>query len=150
MKIAFTVILLILAVLACGCTTAAPSAATATATPASATTPAIPNLIGTWTGTMLGYDEGTGFSDYNNAPMSMVITEQKGRIFAGTVQWTLNNIESSNPVAGVIGRDGKTFAMTEKDSGYTTGQIIGTDEVELTFLHSSTPYSVAIDTLKRV
>lgn len=148
MKIALTILLVILAVLACGCTATAPSATPAAATTA-APAPITPNLLGTWTGTMLGYEERTGFTDYGKMPITMVVTEQQGRLFSGYLKFGVNSTQTL-AMAGVIGRDGKTFAIVENVNGYTTGEFIGTDTIELTHVDDADPYSVAIDTLKRV
>jgi hypothetical protein len=148
MKIALTILLVILAVLACGCTATAPSATPAAATPA-APAPITPNLLGTWIGTMLGYEERIGFTDYGKMPITMVVTEQQGRLFSGYLKFGVNSTQTL-AMAGVIGRDGKTFAIVENVNGYTTGEFIGTDTIELTHVDDADPYSVAIDTLKRV
>jgi hypothetical protein len=148
MKIALMILLVILAVLACGCTATAPSATPAAATPA-APAPITPNLLGTWTGTMLGYEERIGFTDYGKMPITMVVTEQQGRLFSGYLKFGVNSTQTL-AMAGVIGRDGKTFAIVENINGYTTGELIGTDTIELTHVDDADPYSVAIDTLKRV
>ena len=145
MKTAFTVLVIIIAVLACGCTAAAPAA-----TPAPATTPAIPSLIGTWTGPMQGYDEGTGFTDYPNLTLTMTITEQHGRLFAGDMVFRANGTEEKSGFAGAIGRDGRTLSITEQDDGYCSGEVLGADEIELTYVQAGSPYSVAIDSFKRV
>jgi hypothetical protein len=148
MKLALTIILVILAVLACGCTATAPSATPAAATPA-APVPTTPNLLGTWIGTMLGYEERIGFTDYGKMPITMVVTEQQGRLFSGYLKFGVNSTQTL-AMAGVIGRDGKTFAIVENVNGYTRGEFIGTDTIELTHVDDADPYSVAIDTLKRV
>jgi hypothetical protein len=148
MKLALTIILIILAVIACGCTATAPSATPAAATPA-APVPTTPNLLGTWIGTMLGYEERIGFTDYGKMPITMVVTEQQGRLFSGYLKFGVNSTQTL-AMAGVIGRDGKTFAIVENINGYTTGEFIGTDTIELTHVDDADPYSVAIDTLKRV
>jgi len=148
MKIALTIILVIVAVLACGCTATAPSATPAAATTA-APVPTTPNLLGTWIGTMLGYEERIGFTDYGKMPITMVVTEQQGRLFSGYLKFGVNSTQTL-AMAGVIGRDGKTFAIVENVNGYTTGEFIGTDTIELTHVDDADPYSVAIDTLKRV
>jgi hypothetical protein len=145
MKTAITVLVIILAVLASGCTAAAPAAS-----PVPTTSPAIPGLIGTWTGPMQGYDEGTGFSDYPNFTLAMKITEQHGRIFAGDMIFTANGTQEKFGFAGAIGRDGKTLSITEQDDGYCSGEIVGPDEIELTYVQAGSPYSVAIDSFKRV
>jgi len=148
MKTALTLIFLIAAVLACGCTapsSPAPAVPAATGTPA-----AIPNLTGTWAGPMTGYDESTGFTDYRNDTIAMVVTGQKDRVFNGYFRFFWNGSEQTLGFAGVIGRDGRTLSIVEKDSGYTSGEIISADEIELTYRDAATPYSVAIDSLKRV
>ncbi len=155
--ITFTMLLVLaLALTAAGCTSAQPPAAPVTTAaetpvqaPAASVTAVTPNLIGTWSGPMQGYDEGSGFSDYNKTPMYMVITEQQGRIFAGYLTFGMTGTESRYPVAGVISRDGSTFTLTEKDNGYSQGAIIAPDEIEITWAKDATPFSVAIDTLKR-
>jgi len=148
MKIALITVLVVLTVLACGCTAKTPAATIPTAsTPSS--NPAIPNLIGTWTGPMQTYDEGTGFSDFGNVPISLVITEQKGRIFAGSLQFVVNGTRTSTPIAGVIGRDGRTFSLMERSYGYATGDIVAENIIELTWMHDGSPYGVALDTLMK-
>jgi hypothetical protein len=97
---------------------------------------------------MLGYEEGIGFTDYNRLPITMVVTEQKDRLFAGHLKF--GNRTETLAIAGVISRDGRTFALVENVNGYTTGELTGTDTIELTHVDDSDPYSVALDTLKRV
>lgn len=142
MKRACITILLILAVLACGCTTA-PQAA-----PAQKET-AIPNLIGTWTGPLAGYEESIGFTDYNKTRMSMVVTGQEGRIIAGHFIFTFSGSESIVPMAGVIGHDGRTVSLVEKDNGYSHGTLIADDEFEFIWAKDTTPFGTALNVLKR-
>jgi hypothetical protein len=150
MKIALTSLILVFVVLACGCTATAPASQTTTAaTTLAAATLTPQNLIGTWTGTMQGYEEGTGFTDYGSMPITMVVTEQQGRLFAGHLKFGFNSTETL-ACAGVIGRDGRTFALVENVNGYTTGELISADTIELTHVDDAEPYSVALDTLKRV
>ncbi|MDD4136905.1 MAG: hypothetical protein PHT99_03300 [Methanoregula sp.] len=158
MKSALTLLVVILAVLACGCTAAAPSGTVSSlaATPAATGTPvataavSIPDLTGTWTGTMQGYDEDLGFTDYPNLTMKLTVDQQHNRLFSGHLVFSGNGTGSTVDMAGVISRDGTTFTMVEKGSGYTTGTVLGKDEIELTHLYDGEPYSVAVDTLKRV
>ncbi|MFA5268508.1 MAG: hypothetical protein WC379_11105 [Methanoregula sp.] len=149
MKSAFTILVLILAVIACGCTASAPATAPAV-TPAPTTSPVIPDLKGTWTGPMQGYDQGTGFSDYPTLGVKMTITEQKGRVFAGDVVFTANGTDSKSGFAGTIGRDGRTLSIAEEAGGYCTGEIVGENEMELIYMEDGSPYSIAIDSFKRV
>jgi hypothetical protein len=155
MKIRAIILFVILAVLTSGCTgtTAsgtAPTLAALPVTPGPAAAPALPDLTGTWTGPTQGYDEGTGFTDYPGLSLALNVTEQHGRLFSGRVEFTMNGTRSSLPVAGVISRDGTTFSMVEKGAGYSTGVVLAKNEIELTYMDDNTPFSAAIDTLKRV
>jgi hypothetical protein len=76
MKTAFTLLGLTIAVFVCGCMAAAPAQTTA---------PAVPSLVGTWTGSKQGYDEAGGFTDYPFLKATMTITEQHGRLFSGYI-----------------------------------------------------------------
>jgi hypothetical protein len=148
MRSILCILIVVLAVLASGCTSSAPAPGPAVQTPAAV--PVIPDLTGTWAGPMKGYDEGVGFSNYSNETMTFIVTDQKDRIFSGRLVFTYNGTQESVGVVGVISRDGRSFTMTEKDNGYTFGQILPNNEIELTYLHDTTPYSAAIDTLRRV
>jgi hypothetical protein len=129
MKTALAILVIIIAVLATGCTTSAP-AAPVTPVPTQAV---IPSIFGTWTGTMQGYEEGIGFTDHNKKEITMVVTEQQGRIFAGYLTFGTNTSRKI-PMAGVVSRDGKTFAMVEDVNGYTTREFVGNDEIQLTHI----------------
>ena len=152
MRSVLCILIVVLAVIACGCTSPDPAQTPSSAPGIEATIapPVIPDLTGTYTGPMRGYDEGTGFSDYSNETMKFIVTDQKDRIFAGRLVFTFNGTQESVGVAGVIAPDGKSFVMAEKDNGYTTGWILPDNGIELAYLHDATPYSAAIDTLKRV
>ena len=148
MRSVLCILIVVFAVLACGCTSSAPAPAPVVQTPPAA--PVIPDLTGTWTGTMKGYDESVGISESSNSTMEFIVTDQKDRIFAGRILLTNNGTRQSIGVAGAISRDGRSFSMAEKDDGYAIGQILSQDEIEFTYLHDVTPYSVSIDTLRRV
>jgi hypothetical protein len=153
MKILVTTLILVIALLACGCTSAtAPAGTPASPGPAPVTTPAaaIANLTGTWAGPMTGYDQGVGFSDYPTLNLSMVVEEQRGRVFSGTIHFVFNGTPASTGFAGVIGRDGRTFAFTEEGGGYATGDVISPDEIEVRYLQEGSPYSAAVDSFRRV
>jgi hypothetical protein len=148
MKTALTLLLIVLALLASGCTSqVAPAGSDMTRT--QAPNIAVPNLSGTWTGTMQGYEEGVGFTDYNKEAITMVVNGQQGRLFSGYLTFGSNTTKKL-PLAGVVSRDGRTFTMVEDVNGYTTGEFTGNDEIQLTHIDDAQPYSVALDTLKRV
>jgi len=150
MKTALILFGVILAALACGCMAAAPAATAPAATPAQPLAVAIPNLTGTWTGPMQGYDERSGFTDYPFLTVAITITEQHGRLFAGDIVFAENGTVKKSGIAGAVGRDGRTLSITEKDGGYCTGEVLGPDEIELIYLQDGSPYSIAIDSFKRV
>jgi len=149
MRNAGILLIVILAVLAAGCTASAPPAATNPATTPT-TTPTIPILVGTWNGPSAGYEEGVGFSDYRDLDIRMIVTEQKDRVFAGRILFVVNGTESATEFAGVIGREGRTFAMSEQTGGYCFGEILGPDTIEITYLEDGSPYSASIDAFTRV
>lgn len=148
MKTALTLLGIILAVLACGCMAAGP--APEPAAPPVQTTAAIPNLTGTWTGPMLGYDERSGFTDYPFLTVVITIAEQHGRLFAGDILFTVNGTQKKSGIAGAIGRDGRTLTITEQDGGYCTGEVLAPDEIELIYMQDGSPYSIAIDSFRRL
>ena len=151
MKITLTVlIVIILAVLACGCTAITPPTTQSATLPQVSHNTAIPNITGTWTGPMQGYEQNTGFSDYHNQTMTMIVTGQQGRIFSGHYIWVSNGTVVTEGFAGVIGADGRTLSTAEQDDGYSSGIILSGNEIELTWHHAGAQYAVAIDSLTRV
>lgn len=148
MKIAATAFLLIIAVIACGCTAPAPAAAPA-ATQKDTLSQTPPDLTGTWVGPTVGYEPVAGFTNYGNTTMSMIVSEQRGRIFAGTFVFGNGNATESIPFSGVIGRDGKTLTIPQKGSGYSFGEIVAAGEIELIYVDDGMRYTSSIDTLKK-
>lgn len=134
--------ILVLALLACGCTTAPQE------TPPPV--PEIPSLLGNWSGTSTGYIGGMGFIDYSGGAITMRVTEQKDRIFFG--EFLVTN-QSGNVMTfgfgGAIGRDGTTLTIVERNGGYSFGTLIAPDEIELIHADDSEPSDVAIDTLRK-
>jgi hypothetical protein len=151
MKITLTIlIVIILAVLACGCTAITPPTTQPATLPQVSHNTTIPNLTGTWIGTMQGYDQNTGFSDYPNQTMTAFVTGQQGRIFSGHYVWTSNGTVETEGFAGVIGADGRTLTTAEENEGYSSGIMLSENEIELTWHHAGADYGVAIDSLTRV
>jgi hypothetical protein len=145
MKTAFTILLLILAVLVSGCTTAMPAVQ-----PVQITETALPNLTGNWTGPMKGYDEREGFTEHPYLTAVMTVSEQHGRVFSGYITFRSNSTESTDEFAGVIGRDNRTLTIAEHGGGYCTGEVLSKDEIELIYMQDGSPYSISIDSFKRV
>jgi hypothetical protein len=151
MKIAFPILMVVLVILACGCTATAPAVPASPVVPAAPAVNAITDLTGNWTGPMKGYDEGTGFTDYPTMTMMLTVTEQHDRLFSGQLVFNYTSGEKgSTDVAGLISRDGRTLTMVEDGGGYNTGLILSKDEIELTYVNDGTPYSIALDSFRRV
>ncbi|MGV8129387.1 MAG: hypothetical protein ACP5NN_05810 [Methanolinea sp.] len=112
--------------------------------------PKYPSLLGNWSGTMMGYVEGQGFTEYKGSVMTMSVTEQKDRIFKGDFIFTdPTGLKDSEKFAGVINRDERSFTIVEGGGGYTFGSLITPDEMELIYVDDAEPIDVAIDTLTR-
>jgi hypothetical protein len=112
----------------------------------------IPNLVGTWEGPDIGYDALEGYyGDGMENIVTLTITEQRGRLFSGTITYLdRNETEVVEGLAGVIGFDDKTFYLAEFISGYDMGTIVSEDEIELVYIHDGEMGGAAIDTLRRV
>lgn len=148
MRIALIPLILVLVILVCGCTAVSP-ASTAPVPSATPTAYAMPNITGTWTGTMQAYDEGTGFTDHNGETISIVVAEQHDRIFSGNLIFEKNGTEQSEDIAGTIGRDGRTLTLIEKN-GYSSGIIVSDNEIELTYMRDGPQFTTSVDSLKKV
>jgi hypothetical protein len=139
------------AILAGGCissvTTTTP---TATPTPYEVLTPPGNTLLGNWTGTMVSYDEGTGYADNGNRTMSMAVTGEKDRLFSGTMVIQANGTVYTVPIAGIMAKDRQSFVLVEKNFGYVTGTFVNGNEIELDWHNDGPEIGVAIDTLQRV
>lgn len=136
-------LILIAVVLVAGCTATAPSTGTATS-------PGIPDLTGKWVGSMTAYIDGTGYVSSPAGTMTVIVTNQSGRVFNGTMTFTDDKTAESLQFAGAISQDGKTLTIVNENGGYDTGSIISPDELELVFVSDKPPFTVSVDSLKRV
>ncbi|MFZ2472966.1 MAG: hypothetical protein WAW52_13645 [Methanothrix sp.] len=112
----------------------------------------VPDMLGVWTGSWNGYDDGAGYSNLSeNDSITLTIVEQKDRIFSGNITIQLDNeTMDGKGFAGAIGLDGKTLYAAEFDGGYAVGTIISKDEMELIYLKDGENGSVAIDRFYRI
>lgn len=107
-------------------------------------------LTGTWLGTSLGYMEtGPGYGIIRGV-LTMNITSQEDRFFAGQVAYTVNGTAVTKQVAGVIGRDGKTIGTVEFPDGFDDGIIVSENVIQLVYRDDGTPSTIAIDTFRKV
>jgi len=127
MRTAFTILVLILAVLACGCTATAP--ATPAVTPAVTTTTTIPGVTGIWTGTSEGHSQLEGFLEHTSAVYN--ISAQKGHAFTGTKQYMrADGNKYTENFSGTVSSRGEIF-MGDNMGGIADGMMTGPDSMEL-------------------
>lgn len=106
-------------------------------------------LTGTWPGTSRGYMEtGSGYGIIRG-DLTMNVTTQEDRLFAGQVSYIVNGTPSAKPFAGVIGSDGRTIETVEFPGGFGDGIIVSDREIQLIFRNDGTPSTIAIDTFRR-
>jgi hypothetical protein len=140
MKLLSVCLLVLSCALCAGCT------APGSAPPAA---PAVPDLAGTWNGSLQGYIEGTGYIAANNT-LTLNITGQQGRIFTGTISVVeANGSVSVRHIAGAISRDGKRLTIVQSDTGYDFGTIVSGNEIELMYVSDEDPAKVVIDSFVR-
>ncbi len=141
-------IIIILALLACGCTTKVPESTQTTTVQTSTDTTAIPNLTGTWIvkaegGSMLKSDTPGQYSHYvtgyNNLTATWIITNQTGRVVQGNFISSTGNNERC---VGVISMDNKNLYIADMD-GFLDLHIINDDLMTLVYRHVTPNDSVA-------
>ncbi|MFA4876391.1 MAG: hypothetical protein WC586_03185 [Methanoregula sp.] len=156
MRIALTILVIVLAVLASGCTTPAPAATT----PAAATTPtatlapqpvsantAIPNMVGLWKGTGTGYTTADDFYYYPTSNFN--ITKQKGQAFVGRKEYPRSDGKTYyENFSGIVTMNGEVY---EADSmgGFSIGRMTGPDSMELNYLEEGPDTKALVLTLTR-
>jgi hypothetical protein len=80
----------------------------------------------------------------------MRVTGQEDSIFSGQMFFRAKNgSEWNKTFAGVIDRDGRTLTIVEHGGGHDSGSLISQDGIELIYVDPSTPFMIAIDSLKR-
>jgi hypothetical protein len=106
----------------------------------------IPNLVGNWTGSYEGYANDIGYKNETGA-LTLVISEQKGRLFTGNL---IELGQETEGISGVIALDNKTLYMSESDMGYDIGTILSNDTMELLYLEDGKTGGAIIDEFHRV
>ena len=147
MKIALTIIVIVLFVLSSGCTTPAPAtpALSPGTTPAAPST--VPDLVGTWSGTSVGHVNAKGWVDAGSP--SFDISDQKGLAFTGTKTYaTLDGTKKTENISGVITRKGEIY-IAELESGIIMGDLVGPDTMELVYVEDGTNAKAFLYTLTR-
>ena len=111
----------------------------------------VPDLVGNWAGSQNTYvAENGSYKLFENQSTSLVIAEQKDRLFTGYVTYPSDGKEIVENLAGGIGLDNKTFYIAELIEGYDFGTIIPGDEIELIYLADGENGRTVINTLYRI
>jgi hypothetical protein len=111
----------------------------------------VPDLVGNWTGSQNTYiAENGSYKLFENQSTSLVITEQKDRLFTGYVTYPSDGKVIVENLAGAISLDNKTFYVGESNEGYDIGTIISDDEIELIYLADGENGRTVINTLYRI
>ncbi len=103
----------------------------------------IPNLVGNWTGSFVGYEKG-GYVDVNGTGnLYMTISEQTGRVFIGNFSLNFSSpvtgvMKNTEGFSGAIGPDNKTLYLAEYDDGYDIGTILSNDTIEGIYIEDGT------------
>ena len=111
----------------------------------------VPDLVGNWTGSQNTYiAENGSYTLFENQSTSLVITEQKDRLFTGYVTYPSDGKVILENLAGAISLDNKMFYVGESNEGYDIGTIISDDEIELIYLADGENGRTVINTLYRI
>jgi hypothetical protein len=117
-----------------------------------ADTAPIPNMTGNWTGTSVGHERTGGFTGASEWLFHLIITDQKSRVFNGTLVLQKKDdkqIRIPIGISGAIESDMQTFYLTEEGGGYAKGRIIDPDTLEYIYMVGGENASIAIDTFTR-
>lgn len=111
----------------------------------------VPYLVGNWTGSQNTYvAENGSYKLLENESTSLVITEQKDRLFTGFVTYPSDGKEIVENLAGAIGLDNKTYYVAESNEGYDLGTIISDDEIENIYIADGENGRIVINRLYRI
>jgi len=99
----------------------------------------IPNLVGNWSaGTSHLHHAKHGFIAMENDTAKLTITDQKGRIFHGVVEWA-GKAPGKDTFSGVIDKDNVTFYFAGHTDGMRIGKMEGPDAFTFYFLNAGAP-----------
>jgi hypothetical protein len=111
----------------------------------------VPILLGNWTALGNGWHVENGSTQLTeNQSLSVTISEQKDRLFAGNMTYVENGTEVVEGFAGAIGLDDKTLYIAESNSGYDLGTIISDNDIELIYLQDGKMGDLEIEKLHRI
>jgi len=146
MKIALTIlVVIILAVLACGCTTQVQQASPVPPTAPANT--AIPDVTGVWKGPSVGYIVNEGWINYPTTTFN--ITTQKGQVFIGKKEYeSLDGKIFYENFTGLVTTNGE-FYQIDSIKGFSIGKLTTPDTLELNYLEEGNNTKTVISHLTR-
>lgn len=146
MKAALAVLfIVVLAVLACGCTVSPSDKPTVTKS--SVLNATVPDLTGVWKGPSVGYVVSEGYLSYPNTVFN--ITEQKGQVFIGKKEYQTKDGKTwYENFTGLVTTDGD-FLQADSDKGFSLGKLTGPDTLELRYLEEGNNTKALISHLTR-
>lgn len=101
----------------------------------------VPNLMGKWKGQSEGLGSSSG---YISGPVTIDVTEQRGRTFRATIEYPDTGGSDTDPLVGVITADGKTIYFAG-DDGFHVGSIEG-NALETCYVQSGDEEAMAVCT----
>lgn len=116
---------------------------------AGAETVPLPDLVGNWTGSATGHSKEAGFFEEPLGAYRLVIHEQQGRLFYGTLHYPYEGSDWSVDFSGGIGPDMETLYIAEYDEGFNIGKMLSPDELEIIYIETSEKGMIGIDTFVR-
>ena len=134
MKIPLFLLLLVLAIVTCGCTDQAPDESPAPVTgtlQAHAENASVPHIIGTWSGTGIGHIQNEGF--HQPAEVVFHFNEQNGYAFAGKKEYARPDGKIHSEAFSGVFSPGGDIMICDSGSGYTLGSFTGPDRMELRY-----------------
>ncbi len=146
MKIALTIlVVIILAVLVCGCTTQVQQAPPVPPTAPANT--AIPDVTGVWKGPSVGYIVNEGWINYPTTTFN--ITTQKGQVFIGKKEYeSLDGKMYYETFTGLVTPNGE-FYQIDSIKGFSIGKLTTPDTLELNYLEEGNNTKTVISHLTR-
>lgn len=87
----------------------------------------VPNLVGTWqAGVFQLHHKTHGYIKNDGKTATLVVKEQNGRVFHGTVEWG-DKAPGKDTFSGVIDKDNVTFYLAGHTEGLRIGKMEGPD-----------------------
>lgn len=114
-----------------------------------AETLSVPDLIGNWTGTSTGHHADIGYIGSGTFEYTFIVTDQKDRIFNGTLVEEGINGHNEYQYSGIIGPDMKKLYLAEHGTGLDVGYLLSDNEMELILLVPEERSIAELCTLKR-